>query len=95
MTERCSGDDRFIIAEHPIRTTDNVQYLTDEEINKFLDELDHNGDGRIDYDEVEFNLDKAHRELDMKHGAHHVTNPDNEHHDEQAPGPSPCRYHGL
>ena len=84
MTERCSGDDRFIIAEHPIRTTDNVQYLTDEEINKFLDELDHNGDGRIDYDEVEFNLDKAHRELDMKHGAHHVTNPDNEHHDEQA-----------
>jgi predicted ferric reductase len=83
MSERCSTDDRFIIAEHPIRTTDNVQYLTDEEIDKFLDELDHNGDGRIDYDEVELNLDKVHRELEMKHGAHHVTNPENEHHDEQ------------
>lgn len=71
------------IAEHPIRTTQNVQYLTDEEVNKFLDHLDHNGDGTIEYSEVECELDKAHQELDMRHGAHHVMNPENEHHDEQ------------
>ncbi len=82
MDERQDGHSP-IIAEHPIRTTQNVQYLTDDEVNKFLDHLDHNGDGTIEYGEVELELDKAHQELDMQHGAHHVTNPDNEHHNEQ------------
>ncbi|KAK0614769.1 FAD-binding domain-containing protein [Immersiella caudata] len=46
----------FVAANHD-------QYLTDEEIERFLDELDHNGDGLIDYDEVEQRLDTVHDEL--------------------------------
>lgn len=42
---------------------DDVQYLTDQEIKEFLDDLDHNGDGIIDYSEVESKLDAVHKEL--------------------------------
>lgn len=63
---------RSFMAEHPIRSSDNVQYLTDEEIDQFLDDLDHNGDGHIDYAEVERKLDSAHDELAPSPSAHHV-----------------------
>lgn len=42
---------------------EHSQYLTDEEIESFLDDLDHNGDGLIDYDEVEEKLDATYDEL--------------------------------
>jgi len=40
-----------------------VKYLDKEEINEFLDDLDHNGDGFIDYEEVERKLDAVHAEV--------------------------------
>ncbi|KAF6811473.1 nadph oxidase 4 [Colletotrichum musicola] len=52
------------MADHPVTDpAEGVQYLTDDEINTFLDDLDHNGDGYIDYAEVEAKLDAAHDEL--------------------------------
>ncbi|OLN85589.1 Superoxide-generating NADPH oxidase heavy chain subunit C [Colletotrichum chlorophyti] len=52
------------MADHPATNPDEgVQYLTEDEINSFLDDLDHNGDGYIDYAEVETKLDAAHDEL--------------------------------
>ncbi|TQN65443.1 Dual oxidase 1 [Colletotrichum shisoi] len=62
-------------ADHPVTNLDEgVQYLTEDEINSFLDDLDHNDDGYIDYAEVEAKLDAAHDELAPKHQAkpHHV-----------------------
>ncbi|KAK0650034.1 hypothetical protein B0T16DRAFT_445635 [Cercophora newfieldiana] len=49
--------------QHHLVAAHHTQYLTDEEIEQFLDDLDHNGDGLIDYDEVEQRLDAAHDEL--------------------------------
>lgn len=60
------------VAEHPIRSADNIQYLTDDEINQFLDDLDHNDDGYINYAEVEQKLDQAHGELVPKPEAYHI-----------------------
>ncbi|KAK4187625.1 PaNox3 NADPH oxidase encoded by the PaNox3 protein [Podospora australis] len=52
--------------------SNDVKFLTDEEINKFLDDLDHNNDGLIDYSEVEDKLDKVHAEIiGPKALAHH------------------------
>jgi dual oxidase len=48
------------------------QYLTDDEIKRFLDELDHNGDGTIDYSEVERMLDEVHKEIAPKAQPHHL-----------------------
>ncbi|KAH8683750.1 FAD-binding domain-containing protein [Ilyonectria robusta] len=58
------------IAEHPVRSSKNVQYLDDDEINKFIDDLDHNGDGNIDYSELERKLDHAHHELAVNNNSH-------------------------
>ncbi|WYZ41764.1 hypothetical protein EsH8_V_000659 [Colletotrichum jinshuiense] len=52
------------MADHPVTNPEEgVQYLTEDEINSFLDDLDHNDDGYIDYAEVESKLDAAHDEL--------------------------------
>ncbi|KAK1469176.1 FAD-binding domain-containing protein [Colletotrichum melonis] len=49
---------------HPVTNPkQGVTYLTEDEITSFLDDLDHNGDGYIDYAEVEAKLDAAHDEL--------------------------------
>jgi dual oxidase len=52
-----------------------LTYLTKEEINSFLDQLDHNKDGQISYTEFETALDKAHEELVPKPLPHHLTHP--------------------
>ncbi|KAM7187231.1 FAD-binding domain containing protein [Naviculisporaceae sp. PSN 640] len=52
--------------------TGQAQYLTDEEISRFLDDLDHDGDGMIDYDEVERKLDAVHDELIPQPRAHNI-----------------------
>ncbi|KAK4098459.1 hypothetical protein N658DRAFT_517950 [Parathielavia hyrcaniae] len=51
----------------------DVQYLTDDEINAFIDDLDHNGDGTIDYHEVERKLDEVHKDLAAHSQPHHLT----------------------
>jgi dual oxidase len=48
------------------------QYLTDEEIKKFLDDLDHDGNGTIDYWEVERMLDEVQKEIAPKAQPHHL-----------------------
>lgn len=68
-------------AEHPIRSDKNVTYLNDEEIDKFLDDLDHNDDGFIDYGEVEKKLDDAHDELAPQVDVHHVIKSNHDSHD--------------
>ncbi|KAK1700216.1 FAD-binding domain-containing protein [Colletotrichum godetiae] len=60
---------------HPVTNPEEgVTYLTEDEITSFLDDLDHNDDGYIDYAEVEAKLDAAHDELTPagKVKPHHV-----------------------
>ncbi|KAK7936027.1 hypothetical protein PG985_001522 [Apiospora marii] len=57
---------------------ENIKYLDDEEIKRFLDELDKNKDGLIDYSEVEHRLDLVHREIAPNPQPHHL------HHDARA-----------
>jgi hypothetical protein len=70
---------RSFMAEHPVRSSETTQYLSDDEIKQFIDDLDHNGDGHIDYAEIERKLDEAHDEL-TPNGAkwHHVVKRDHD-----------------
>ncbi|KAG9604407.1 hypothetical protein KCU86_g584, partial [Aureobasidium melanogenum] len=52
----------------------NVRYLTDEEIDEFLKELDSDNDGLVGYHEVEAKLDQVFQELapePAEHNLHH------------------------
>ncbi|KAI3392021.1 hypothetical protein diail_6348 [Diaporthe ilicicola] len=58
----------------------NVHSLSESEINDFLDELDYNDDGFIDYTEVEQMLDAVYDELVQgKPQSHHILHRHNEH----------------
>ncbi|KAK5659343.1 hypothetical protein OQA88_1436 [Cercophora sp. LCS_1] len=62
---------------------EDVQYLTEDEIKAFLDDLDHNGDGLIDYSEVERKLDSVHEELaprPLPHNLNHDSRADLDRH---------------
>ncbi|KAK3312445.1 FAD-binding domain-containing protein [Apodospora peruviana] len=62
---------------------DDVKYLTDDEIKAFVDALDHDGDGMIDYSEVEQKLDSVHEELAphaLPHNLHHGSRADDDRH---------------
>ncbi|KAM7187452.1 PaNox3 NADPH oxidase encoded by the PaNox3 protein [Naviculisporaceae sp. PSN 640] len=62
---------------------DDVKYLTDDEIKAFIDDLDHNGDGLIDYSEVERKLDAVHEELApraLPHNLHHDSRANDDRH---------------
>lgn len=62
----------------------DVRRLTESEINSFLDELDHNKDGFIDYSEVEQKLDAVYDELVQgKPQAHHRLHRHHEHNTKQ------------
>jgi hypothetical protein len=53
--------------------------LTDEEIKEFLDDLDHNNDGKISYKEIEAKLDQVHNEIapnPLPHHLHHDSKED-------------------
>lgn len=54
----------------------DVQYLTSDEITTFLDDLDHNDDGLIDYSEVERKLDQVHAEIAPTPSPHHLHHAD-------------------
>jgi dual oxidase len=51
----------------------DVLYLTEEEIDAFVDDLDHDGNGVIDYSEVEAKLDAVHDELIDEPKPHNLT----------------------
>ena len=58
--------------------------LTDEEINKFIDDLDHDKDGNVDYWELEHKLDQVHKEIVPKaqpHNLHHASRGDEARHE--------------
>ncbi|KAL2670104.1 hypothetical protein Neosp_014985 [[Neocosmospora] mangrovei] len=82
MEER--RDTRNSLAGHPVRSSTHVQYLNDKEIDEFLDDLDHNGDGYINYEEVERKLDETHHELVPKPSSHHVIRRDHDGEDDRA-----------
>jgi dual oxidase len=48
------------------------QYLTDEEIKHFIDDLDKDSNGKIDYWEIEHKLDEVHKEIAPKAQPHHL-----------------------
>ncbi|KAK3076838.1 hypothetical protein LTS18_011864, partial [Coniosporium uncinatum] len=50
----------------------NVAYLNDSEVEKFVDSLDKNSDGTIDYAELEQKLDEVHEEIAPKPQPHHL-----------------------
>ncbi|KAH8168748.1 FAD-binding domain-containing protein [Sarocladium implicatum] len=74
---------RSFMAEHPIRSSDSVQYLSDDEIKQFIDALDHNGDGHIDYAEIERKLDEAHDQLAPEPKKHNVVKRNHDSHDDK------------
>jgi dual oxidase len=60
------------------------QSLTDDEIKQFVDDLDHDNDGSIDYWELERKLDQVHKEVAPKaqpHNLHHASRPDEARHE--------------
>lgn len=60
------------------------QFLTDEEIKKFIDDLDHDKDGNVDYWELERKLDQVHKEIAPKaqpHNLHHGSRGDEARHE--------------
>jgi dual oxidase len=50
----------------------DCQYLTEKEIGQFLDDLDKNNNGFIEYDEIEHKLDEVHREIALEVKPHHI-----------------------
>ncbi|EON64592.1 hypothetical protein W97_03825 [Coniosporium apollinis CBS 100218] len=50
----------------------DIKHLTDKEVEAFLDDLDKNKDGVIDYAEVENKLDEVHREIAPTPKPHHL-----------------------
>lgn len=59
------------------------QYLSDKEVNEFLDDLDKNNNGHIEYSEVEWKLDEVHREIAPEakpHNLHHGDREESERH---------------
>ncbi|KAL6914815.1 hypothetical protein FSST1_012575 [Fusarium sambucinum] len=67
---------KSVAADHPVRSSENVEFLTDKEIEEFLEDLDHDNDGHINYDEVERKLDQEYASLVPKPSAHHVISED-------------------
>lgn len=83
MANESSGQ-AFPAHQHPAQCSDNVKYLSDDEIQQFIDDLDHNDDGFIDYKEIEQKFDQAHQELVPKPHAHHIIKRGHDSHDKDA-----------
>lgn len=68
-----SPDDSVNLSRHATRVPQHdVDYLRDEEIEAFIDDLDHNDDGHISYKEIEEKLDQVQNEITPKPMDHHV-----------------------
>lgn len=48
------------------------RYLTDEEIDKFIDDVDRDNNGYVDYSELEHKLDEVHKEIQPKAQPHNL-----------------------
>ncbi|CAH0021598.1 unnamed protein product [Clonostachys rhizophaga] len=83
MANESSGQ-AFPAHQHPAQCSDNVKYLSNDEIQQFIDDLDHNDDGFIDYKEIEQKFDQAHQELVPKPHAHHIIKRGHDSHDRDA-----------
>lgn len=62
----------------------NVQYLSDEEIDEFVSQLDKDNDGCISYDELEHKLDQVYKELQPEaksHNLHHSSRTETQRHE--------------
>lgn len=60
------------------------EYLSDEEIKKFIDDLDYDKNGYVDYSELERKLDEVHKEIAPKaqpHNLHHGSRSDERRHE--------------
>lgn len=60
------------------------QYLSDEEIRQFINDLDRNNNGSVDYWELEKKLDEVHKEIQPKaqpHNLHHRSRDDEQRHE--------------
>ncbi|KAF2865717.1 NADPH oxidase 4 [Massariosphaeria phaeospora] len=60
------------------------QYLTDEEIEQFINDLDKDNSGNIDYWEIEQKLDQVHKEIAPRpapHNLHHASRGDEARHE--------------
>ena len=55
---------------------DHVQYLRDEEVQDFLNDLDIDIDGFVSYSELESKLDQVHNEIAHKPAPHHLHHKD-------------------
>merc|ERR1712225_195050 len=55
------GDIFSLISPHPEMAEDH--FLSEKEITAFINDLDKNNNGHIEYDEVEFKLDQVHKEI--------------------------------
>lgn len=66
-----------VASHHPARTSQSTTYLSDDEVKQFIDDLDHNDDGYINYAEVERKLDQAYDELfpESKNADHSIVFP--------------------
>lgn len=62
---------RYTYCTHSISMAQQ-QSLNDEEIKKFIDDLDHDNNGKIDYWELERKLDEVHKEIAPKAQPHHL-----------------------
>ncbi|KAJ3498196.1 hypothetical protein NLG97_g1314 [Lecanicillium saksenae] len=49
--------------QHPLHSSSGVLYLSDDEIAQFIDEMDQNHDGLVEYSDIKKKLDELHDEL--------------------------------
>lgn len=62
---------------------DEGQYLSDKEVSDFLNDLDKNNNGYIEYNEIEWKLDEVHKEIAPEakpHNLHHHDRDDDQRH---------------
>jgi len=55
---------------------ESVQYLTDGEVEEFVNDLDKNNDGFVDYEEIVLKLDQVHNEIAPGAKSHHLHHKD-------------------
>jgi hypothetical protein len=61
---------------HPITLETPFIPLTEQEIDKFFEELDTDGDGSVSFDELEAKLEAVHGEIAPKPRKHHLHHPE-------------------
>ncbi|KAF7561034.1 hypothetical protein G7046_g3100 [Stylonectria norvegica] len=81
MAEDDEASRQSCMVEQSRRPLDTVQYLNDREINEFLNDLDYNGDGFINYNDIGEKFDGAHDEIVLQPSAHQLLKRDDDTYD--------------